>query len=132
MLDYMLTQAYPAAVNSQTAATTSVFDVQEADRQLQPGQGLDRLLEKAASYFSLLSEPSRLRIIQAICHQERSVQEVVERTGLPQPNVSRHLALLHRAGVLSRKRVGTSVFYQVSDPMLTEFCRMVCVRLAGD
>lgn len=119
-------------MSTQTIAPAQIFDLQGSGETLQPSQGLDSLLEKAASYFSLLSEPSRLRIIQAICHHERSVQEVVEHTGLPQPNVSRHLALLHRAGVLSRKRVGTSVFYKVSDPLLTEFCRMVCVRLAGE
>ncbi len=93
---------------------------------------LASVFEKASAYFSLLSEPSRLRIIQAICHRERSVQEVVEQTGLPQPNVSRHLALLHRSGVLSRRRSGTSVFYKVSDPTITELCRLVCVRMAGE
>lgn len=115
----------------QTLPTSSLFESAAAGPLRLSGEALQDLLEKAASYFSLLSEPSRLRILQAICHDERSVQEVVEHTGLPQPNVSRHLALLHRAGVLSRKRVGTSVFYKVSDPMLTEFCRMICVRLAG-
>jgi DNA-binding transcriptional ArsR family regulator len=89
------------------------------------------IFEKAAAYFSLLSEPSRLRIIQAICYREASVQEVVQQTGLPQPNVSRHLALLHRSGVLARRRSGTSVFYRVSDPTVTEMCRLVCVRMAG-
>jgi len=89
------------------------------------------VLDRAAEYFALLSEPSRLRIIQAICYEERSVQQVVDQTGLPQPNVSRHLSLLHRSGVLSRRRSGTSVFYRVSDDLLTEVCRLVCVRLAG-
>jgi DNA-binding transcriptional ArsR family regulator len=92
---------------------------------------LAAVFERASEYFALLSEPSRLRIIQAICHQECSVQEVVAHTGLPQPNVSRHLALLHRSGVLSRRRVGTSVFYKVSDATLTDLCRIVCVRMAG-
>jgi DNA-binding transcriptional ArsR family regulator len=108
------------------------FDVAfSAASSNQRDSALSSILEKASAYFSLLSEPSRLRIIQAICHQECSVQQIVEQTGLPQPNVSRHLALLHRSGVLSRKRVGTSVFYQVSDPTITELCRMVCVRLAS-
>jgi DNA-binding transcriptional ArsR family regulator len=100
-----------------------------------PGPALDaaqlsRLLERASAYFSLLSEPSRLRILRAVCYEELSVQQVVERTGLPQPNVSRHLTLLNRSGVLSRRRVGTSVFYAVSDPTIVELCRLVCVRLA--
>lgn len=92
---------------------------------------LGSIFERASSYFALLSEPSRLRIIQSICYNECSVQEVVAHTGLPQPNVSRHLALLHRSGVLSRRRVGTSVFYKVSDSTLTDLCRIVCVRMAG-
>ncbi len=100
-----------------------------------PGPALDaaqlsRLLERASAYFSLLSEPTRLRILRAVCYEELSVQQVVERTGLPQPNVSRHLALLNRSGVLSRRRAGTSVFYAVSDPTIVELCRLVCVRLA--
>jgi len=100
-----------------------------------PGPAIDaaqlsRLLERASAYFSLLSEPTRLRILRAVCYEELSVQQVVERTGLPQPNVSRHLALLNRSGVLSRRRVGTSVFYAVSDPTIVELCRLVCVRLA--
>ena len=100
-----------------------------------PGPALDaaqlsRLLERASAYFSLLSEPTRLRILRAVCYEELSVQQVVERTGLPQPNVSRHLALLNRSGVLSRRRVGTSVFYAVSDPTIVELRRLVCVRRA--
>ena len=91
---------------------------------------LSALFERASSYFSLLAEPSRLRILRAICFEECSVQQVVECTGLPQPNVSRHLALLHRSGVLSRRRSGTSVFYAVSDQTIVELCRIVCSRLA--
>jgi DNA-binding transcriptional ArsR family regulator len=100
-----------------------------ADAERSNGAMLE-ILDRASQYFSLLSEPSRLRIIQAICYEERSVQQVVEITALPQPNVSRHLSLLHRSGVLSRRRSGTSVFYRVSDDLLTEICRLVCARLA--
>lgn len=109
----------------EAAAMTSKDDGQRAGDWL-------RIFDKAAEYFSLLSEPSRLRIIQAICYEERSVQDVVECTGLPQPNVSRHLALLHRSGVLSRRRSGTSVYYRVSDPTITELCRLVCVRMSSE
>lgn len=93
---------------------------------------LAQVFDRAAQYFALLSEPVRLQIIQAICNDERSVQEVVEHTRLPQPNVSRHLSLMHRSGVLSRRRQGTFVYYKVSDPMVTELCRTACVRLASD
>lgn len=88
------------------------------------------ILERASRYFSLLAEPARLRILQAVCDKECSVQEIVGQTSLPQPNVSRHLSLLFNAGVLSRRRDGTFVFYKVSDPFVTQLCRTVCVHLA--
>lgn len=118
------------------AATTSpvkVFD-RNASAALVDTNNADMLalFDKASEYFALLSEPSRLRILQVICNTECSVQQVVEQTGLPQPNVSRHLSLLHRSGVLGRRRAGTSVFYRVTDELLTELCRVVCVRLAGE
>lgn len=90
----------------------------------------DFILERAAGYFSLFAEPVRLRILQVICDKECSVQEVVGQTRLPQPNVSRHLSLLFKAGVLSRRREGTFVFYKVSDSLVTQLCRTVCVHLA--
>jgi DNA-binding transcriptional ArsR family regulator len=119
-------------VNQLTSHSSIPFDQSVASAAVDHGDvALLKILDRASEYFSLLSEPSRLRIIQSICYQEQSVQQVVETTGLPQPNVSRHLSLLHRSGVLSRRRSGTSVFYRVSDDLLTEICRLVCVRLAG-
>jgi DNA-binding transcriptional ArsR family regulator len=88
------------------------------------------ILERASRFFSLLAEPARLRILQAVCDKECSVQEIVGQTSLPQPNVSRHLSLLFNAGVLSRRREGTFVFYKVADPLVTQLCRTVCVHLA--
>jgi len=126
--------------NTQSSSFKSAPQVAGSDRQSEPvgiADGLtdnqDELgfiFDRAAQYFSLLSEPARLRIIQAVCTEERSVQDVVELTGLPQPNVSRHLSMLYRAGVLSRRREGTFVFYKISDPMITDLCRTVCVKLA--
>ncbi|MGA0089761.1 MAG: ArsR/SmtB family transcription factor [Burkholderiaceae bacterium] len=91
---------------------------------------IEFILERASRYFSLLAEPARLRILQAVCDKECSVQEIVGQTSLPQPNVSRHLSLLFNAGVLSRRREGTFVFYKVSDPLVIQLCRTVCVHLA--
>lgn len=120
-----VSKSIPGAMNPFDPALATMPPIDATD------PALTEVFEKASAYFSLLSEPSRLRIIQAICNTECSVQEVVEQTGLPQPNVSRHLALLHRSGVLSRRRAGTSVFYKVSDSTLTDLCRLVCVRMAG-
>lgn len=122
----------------QSSGTRGHLDEASAVRSLLPAaaegrdaEELSVIFDRAAQYFSLLSEPSRIRIIQAVCDQERSVQDVVAITELPQPNVSRHLSLLYRSGVLSRRRSGTFVYYRISDPLLTDLCRTVCVRLVG-
>lgn len=92
---------------------------------------LDPVFDAVAAYFSVLSEPTRLKIMHAVCNGEKSVSQIVTETGSTQTNVSRHLGLMHRHGVLSRRREGTQVIYRVADPTMVEICRTVCNRIAG-
>jgi DNA-binding transcriptional ArsR family regulator len=92
---------------------------------------LNKVFESVAEYFSLLSEPSRLKIMHCLCGGERSVNEVVEAAGLAQANASRHLNLLYRSGVVGRRRDGSQVFYRLTDPNFTDLCRAVCVSIAS-
>ena len=92
---------------------------------------LDGVFVAVARYFALLSEPTRLRILHAICQAEQSVSAIVAATGATQTNVSRHLALMHQAGVVSRRREGSTVYYGVADPEFVSICRSVCVQIAG-
>jgi DNA-binding transcriptional ArsR family regulator len=95
------------------------------------GDELDAVFSVVARYFGLLSEPMRLRILHTICEAEQSVSAIVAATGATQTNVSRHLALLHQAGVVSRRRQGNNVFYGVADREFVSICRSVCVQIAG-
>ena len=97
----------------------------------QSADELDQVFDAVARYFGLLSERTRLKILHSICNAERSVTAIVAATGATQTNVSRHLALMHQAGVVSRRREGTTVYYKVTDPEFVEICRTVCVRIAG-
>ena len=92
---------------------------------------LDPVFDAVAAYFSVLSEPTRLKIMHAVCNGESSVSDIVAETGATQTNVSRHLGLMHRHGVLTRRREGTQVFYRVADPTMIDLCRSVCNRIAG-
>lgn len=89
------------------------------------------VFEQVARYFGLLSDPTRLRILSCLCAEERPVHEVVEKIGLTQANISRHLNILYRAGVVDRRREGSSVFYRVVDPNFVDICRMVSVTVAS-
>ncbi len=92
---------------------------------------LDDVFAVVARYFGVLAEPTRLKILNTICREERSVSMIVAATGLTQTNVSRHLSLMRAAGVVSRRKDGISVYYCVADPEFVEVCRSVCVQIAG-
>jgi DNA-binding transcriptional ArsR family regulator len=94
-------------------------------------QELDPVFDKVARYFALLSDPSRLKVIHAICNAEMSVNDVVAETGLSQSAVSRHLSALHQANVASRRKAGTQALYGISDRTLTDICRTACVSLVA-
>jgi DNA-binding transcriptional ArsR family regulator len=82
-------------------------------------------LEQVALRFRLLGEPMRLRILQAVCHKPRTVNEVVKAVGATQANVSKHLALLAGAGILARRKEGQSVYYGMKDQLAMKLCALV-------
>ena len=85
----------------------------------------DGQLEQVALRFRLLGEPMRLRILQAVCHKPRTVNEVVKAVGATQANVSKHLALLAGAGILARRKEGQSVYYGMKDQLAMKLCALV-------
>lgn len=88
-------------------------------------------LAEVARYFRVLAEPMRLKILNALHPGEKSVGQVVQEVRGNQANVSKHLTVLHDAGVLRRRSEGTSVFYSIADPVIFELCELVCGRLAA-
>jgi len=92
---------------------------------------LERLFEVVSGYFGLLSEPTRLKILNAICERELPVSEIVERVESTQTNVSRHLNLMYGKGVLKRRREGAMTFYSIADANVIALCRVACVQIAG-
>jgi DNA-binding transcriptional ArsR family regulator len=85
----------------------------------------DAELESVASHFRLMGEPMRLRILQAVCQEPRTVTEIVEATGATQANISKHLALLTAGGILMRKKAGQCVYYRLKDSLTLELCKLV-------
>jgi DNA-binding transcriptional ArsR family regulator len=88
------------------------------------------VLQQVAEYFSILSEPMRLKLLNLLKDGEKCVQELVEATSTSQANVSKHLKVMLQAGILSRRTEGTSAYYRVEDPLIFELCNLVCDRLA--
>ena len=87
-------------------------------------------LEKVASYFQALSEPTRLWLLNLLRSGERNVGELALLTGFTPANVSRHLALLTSHGLVARESRGTSVYYRIADASVYQLCDLVCGNLA--
>ncbi len=89
------------------------------------------IVQQVANYFSILSEPMRLRILNLLRNGEKCVQDLVEATSTSQANVSKHLKVMLQAGILSRRTQGTLAYYSVSDDLGFQLCNLVCDRLAS-
>jgi len=72
-------------------------------------------MDALAEYLKVFSEPNRLAVLDALRQGPLNVTAVVERTGLSQALVSKHLKLLTIAGVVRRRPEGSLVFYDVID-----------------
>lgn len=82
-----------------------------------------------AHRFKVLSEPMRLKLLMALQEGEKNVTTLVDETASTQANVSKHLALLADANMISRRKEGLSVFYFISDPVIFELCDLMCRRI---
>lgn len=75
----------------------------------------DHLVAELADLFSLMGDPSRLRIIIVCLHEQISVSEIAARLQLSQSLVSHHLRLLRAARMVRSERRGKQIFYTAAD-----------------
>ncbi len=83
-------------------------------------------IQRASELFSILSEASRLLLLQALMSGPKTVTELIEESGMKQGNVSKQLGILHSARLVSRQRDGNFVYYSISEPMIFNLCNLVC------
>jgi DNA-binding transcriptional ArsR family regulator len=84
------------------------------------------LVEVIAERFRVLGEPMRIRLLDALREAPATVQELQEATGASQQNVSKHLGLLLRSGLVSRSKEGNFSLYAIADEGVFELCEQVC------
>ncbi|MGB4862651.1 MAG: metalloregulator ArsR/SmtB family transcription factor [Tepidiformaceae bacterium] len=89
-----------------------------------------QLLDHVAERFRVLGDATRLTILRTLLEaDELNVSELVARVDTTQANVSKHLGVLLRAGIVRRRPEGTTAYYSVADPTLKPICEIVCDRL---
>lgn len=87
------------------------------------------MLERIAEQFRALAEPSRLRLMHILFERPRTVGELAEGAGLSLANASKHLAQLHAAGFVQRRKVSLSVVYALADRRVRALCDLMCRRI---
>jgi DNA-binding transcriptional ArsR family regulator len=85
-----------------------------------------------AKYFRVLGDPIRLRVLDLVAEQERSVGELAELLGQPQPKVSNHLACLRWCGFVSTRREHRKVYYRVADERVQAVIALARELLRGN
>jgi DNA-binding transcriptional ArsR family regulator len=89
-----------------------------------------KALNEVAAYFQALSEPTRLQILNLLRQGERNVGELAQLCGYTSANISRHLSMLTKQGLVAREGRGTSVYYRIADESVYALCDLVCGSIA--
>ncbi len=96
----------------------------------------DELLHRIAEVLKAMADPTRLKILHCLQTDERCVSDILTVVGGSQANVSKHLSVLKRAGLVDSRRDGLNVFYRIADEGVFSICRNVCdsleLRARGD
>lgn len=89
----------------------------------------DPVVDLVAARFRAMGEPLRIKLLDHLRQGEASVGELTAVLGANQQNVSRHLAVLHGAGIVGRRKLGTRTLYSIADPTVFALCDIVCGAL---
>ncbi|MGA8925148.1 MAG: metalloregulator ArsR/SmtB family transcription factor [Solirubrobacterales bacterium] len=84
------------------------------------------MVERVAERFRVLGEPMRISLLDVLREGEASVRELQEATGASQQNVSQHLGVLLRSGIVDRRKQGNFSVYSIADPTVFALCEEVC------
>ncbi len=89
----------------------------------------EQLLERIADRLKAMADPMRLHILHVLQGGERCVNDILGQVGGSQANVSKHLSVLRRAGLVECRREGVNVYYRIDDPTVFSICETVCNSL---
>ena len=84
------------------------------------------LIELIAQRFRVLGDPMRIRILEALHAGPLTIGELTEQLDAGQQNVSKHVGVLARAGLIAREKDGTRVRCSIADASVFELCEIVC------
>jgi DNA-binding transcriptional ArsR family regulator len=89
----------------------------------------DELVDLIAERFRALSEPTRIKLLDRLRDGEATVLELTDLIGTTQQNVSKHLGVLQRSGIVARRKQGNFAYYRIVDEGVYSLCEAVCGSL---
>ncbi|MBL7501902.1 winged helix-turn-helix transcriptional regulator [Frankia sp. CNm7] len=89
------------------------------------------LYELKAQFFRSLGHPARIRVLELLREGERSVGELVGEVGLEASHLSQQLGVLRRAGLVTTRKQGTTVFYALATPLIAGLLDQTRLILTG-
>ena|SRR5436305_12613306 len=78
------------------------------------------LYQAKAELFKTLGHPARIRILELLSERERAVGEMLPEVGVEATNLSQHLAVLRRSGLVTFRKEGSTVYYTLTSPAVAE------------
>ncbi len=84
-----------------------------------------RIFEMQADACLAIANPKRLQILNLLKNGEMSVAKMTEEMGINKANLSQHLAVLRQKNILETRREGTTIYYRISNPKITEACTIM-------
>jgi len=93
------------------------------------------LYQAKAEFFKTLGHPARIRVLELLSERERSVGEMLPEVGVEATSLSQQLAVLRRAGLVTFRKKGSTVYYSLTSPQVAELLtvarRILTEVLAG-
>jgi ArsR family transcriptional regulator len=81
--------------------------------------------ELQADICQVMANPKRLQILHLLGEKELSVGEMVQVLGVAKANLSQHLSMLRQKGIVITRRQGTTIYYRLAIPFITEACKIM-------
>jgi len=83
------------------------------------------VFETQADICKTMAQPKRLMLIHELRKGEASVGHLSAQLGISQPNISQHLAIMRKRGIVKTRREGATVYYSLASPVIGEACDLI-------
>lgn len=89
------------------------------------------LYQLKAEFFKTLGHPVRIRVLELLSEREHAVSELLAAIEIEPANLSQHLAVLRRTGLVTTRKDGSAVHYSVTSPRVPELLAVARAILTG-